>query len=440
MATRRPARLRAVIAVADRAVRPLRRIQRQFRQSVVEPAALAKARFGALGRDVGLVQVARSVSVVAQRTQGLARAALRAAGAVGLIGGGASVAGLAALTHGHAAASAEIRDTSTRLGVMADQLVGMRYAAEQAGAGAQTMDMAVQRLNRRLQDASTGKNKEVAALFRRLGIEIHDANGRVRSAADVMPELAAAFAQNENAALRTKMAFTLFDSEGVRLIPTLAQGRVEFERMTAEGQRLSGMTDELAERGGELADRLTRLAWSARGLSNVVADRLLPVLGPLLDRMSEWTVANREVIASRVAGAVERVAAAVEKVDFAKIVGGAEAAFGVLGNLVDMVGGAENALLGLAALAFAPAIAQVGTFAISVLGLAGNLTRLTLSTLTVARTLVAMTGGVRLLAGALGLVRTAFTTLVAFFAATPFGIAMAAVTALAGGVYLIYRN
>jgi hypothetical protein len=63
-------------------------------------------------------------------------------------------------------------------------------------------------------NAATGGNAELAAAFRRMGIALRDANGKIRTSASVLPELADAFAANENPALRARMATLLFGRGG----------------------------------------------------------------------------------------------------------------------------------------------------------------------------------------------------------------------------------
>ncbi len=83
--------------------------------------------------------------------------------------------------------------TADKVGLTTEALQELRYAAEQAGVDARTLDMAMQRFSRRVGEAAQGKG-ELVAMLRQYGIAVTDARGRTRALEDILADLADAIA------------------------------------------------------------------------------------------------------------------------------------------------------------------------------------------------------------------------------------------------------
>src|SRR5262249_4739792 len=154
----------------------------------------------------------------------------------------------------------------------------LRYGAKRTQIESETLEKGLGKLNRTIADAATGKNKDAAALFARLGINLRDANGHLRGAKDVLPGLASAFERNENEAVRSAMAVALFGKAGESLIPFLARGRGWMEGLSAETKRFGGLTDKHRVGLAELNDRYEELEKAGSGLSSRLSASLAPLL------------------------------------------------------------------------------------------------------------------------------------------------------------------
>ena len=71
---------------------------------------------------------------------------------VALVGG----AGMGALVKQSLAVNDALAKTADRLGLTTEALAGLQHAAELTGAGTKTLDMALQRMTRRIGEAATG--------------------------------------------------------------------------------------------------------------------------------------------------------------------------------------------------------------------------------------------------------------------------------------------
>lgn len=164
---------------------------------------------------------------------------------------GALGAGLAALGSGLAVAGIDrqvdrfeemadsIDKTSQKLDVGVETLQNWRFAAELAGVGANTFDMALQRFIRRSGEAALGTGEARGAL-RELGVELRDGQGNIRKSEELFQDAIRALGRLEDATTRTAVAQKLFDSEGVALV-NLA---TNFDELVGKAEELGVAIDE----------------------------------------------------------------------------------------------------------------------------------------------------------------------------------------------------
>ena len=142
----------------------------------------------------------------------LLRTGIRTLG--GALIGAATVGGLGALIDRSISAADAIGKTADKIGVGVEALQELRFAAKASGVEQQTLDMALQRFTRRAAEAAQGTGEAKDALAQ-MGIALRDQSGNLRSSEDLLGDVADAFAHRGPG--RVRLAFKLFDSEGVAL-------------------------------------------------------------------------------------------------------------------------------------------------------------------------------------------------------------------------------
>lgn len=169
--------------------------------------------------------------------------------------------------------------TASKLGVTSQELQKLRFAAELAGVSTRTTDMALQRFTRRLSEAAVDTGEAKNALIE-LGLNAKELAKLPLE--KQMLELANAFDQVEDSGDRVRLAFKLFDSEGVAFINTLDGGRDALRATLNEvddlGIALSSVTVAGVERAN---DAFLRLASLARGVRDSVVGALAPAFEEL---------------------------------------------------------------------------------------------------------------------------------------------------------------
>lgn len=239
-------------------------------------------RTGAFETDVGRAE---------KRLQQMQKRAAEAGKAIGTaIAGGAVVAGtaLAALAKNGIDAADRLDELSQRLGVSAEKLSALGYAATLTGGNIDTVAGALPRLSKQIAAAGDASSSS-AELFRALGIDVRDAAGNMRDVEDVLPEVADRFKELKDDTLEQALAMELFGKSGAEMLEFLNLGseglRAMEERAASLGLIVSG---ETAAAAAEFNDRLGDLKLASEAFALQVAADLLPAISDLVAQVNQF--------------------------------------------------------------------------------------------------------------------------------------------------------
>jgi Lambda phage tail tape-measure protein (Tape_meas_lam_C) len=172
-------------------------------------------------------------------------------------------------------------DLNTESGKGRDELC---FAAKASGVEQQTLDMALQRFTRRVAEAAQGTGEAKDALAQ-MGIALRDQSGNLRRSENLLGDVADAFARIEDPAERVRLAFKLFDSEGVALVNLLRGGSDALEEMGERARDLGIVLDEALVRDAE------RARTELDTLSQVISANLTRAAleaAPVIADLSSW--------------------------------------------------------------------------------------------------------------------------------------------------------
>lgn len=178
--------------------------------------------------------------------------------------------------------------TADKLGLTTEALAGMRHAAEQTGIAQNTLDMALQRMTRRIAEAGQGTGEAKAAL-KELGL---DAKKLAAGAPDeAFQKIAGAMENVTNKGDKLRLAFKLFDSEGAALVNTLALGTKGLKAMQKEAEALGLAVSRVDAKKIEAAnDAFNRVKGIVKGVGNTIAVKLAPFLKDVADRLKKAAI------------------------------------------------------------------------------------------------------------------------------------------------------
>lgn len=247
----------------------------------------------------------------------------------------------------------EVSKFTATTGIAGSEFKKFQYLAKLGNVPFEALTGSMGKLNKGIGEAAVGKNKALAGLFDQLGIKTRGANGELRSAAEMLPELADAFQRNENPVVRARMGVALFGKSWQEIAPMLVDGSEKINQRLARFRELGLEVKDVKafetqmDAAGRFGDRLDDLSFVAKGFQNTIASGLLPIIEPLLNDLIKWTVANKELIAVEVKAFVRDLADGLRAIDWAAVGRGCKDFISSIKWLVDEIGGAKPALIGL---------------------------------------------------------------------------------------------
>lgn len=204
--------------------------------------------------DQRLVQFDRSVAQSTQKVeQRFERMSVGVSRSMKAFVAAFSVGAITRFVRSSIEAADAIGKTADKIGVTTTALQELRYAAESAGVQQNTLDMALQRFTRRSAEAARGTGEAKDALAE-LGIELRDQSGNLRPTEALLRDVADAFTRVEDPAERVRLAFKLFDSEGVVMVNMLRNGSAGMQEAAKRAHELGLVMDEEMIRSAEDAN------------------------------------------------------------------------------------------------------------------------------------------------------------------------------------------
>lgn len=203
---------------------------------------------------------------------------------------------------------------SQRVGITAEALSGLGYAAEQSKTGTEALQKSLEKLGRAIGEADILAT--YARAFEAAGVATRDAAGQLRGIDEVFLDLADRFAEMPDGAQKTTIAMQLLGRSGAEMIPMLNQGSDAIRGLMEEARRMGIVVSaQTAKAAGDFNDRLNRLRRTGTGLWWQLAGQILPALNRLAESLVVLTDASgpmREVwlgIGSLIGSAVDELAA-----------------------------------------------------------------------------------------------------------------------------------
>lgn len=178
---------------------------------------------------------------------------------------------------------------SQSTGIAVDQLSRTQYALQASGVEAGALDNTIKKLNLSIAEAAGNAKSASAVGFRQMGVDIRTTAGQLKSADQVLLDIADRFKTYADGANKGAIAQEYFGKTGDQLIPFLNQGADGIQRLQEESDRLGNTLDlNTARAAEEFNDRLARLGTTLfNGIGNRIAKELLPVLNSLGKRWEE---------------------------------------------------------------------------------------------------------------------------------------------------------
>ncbi|KAF1027070.1 MAG: Membrane-bound lytic murein transglycosylase D [Acinetobacter bereziniae] len=389
------------ITAVDRATEVINRINNSV-ERMSQPFSRLGSSIKRLGDVSGVNKLARGMGWLTSKVGALLGLVLKLGAPLLALFGGGSIAGLYQMTEGWARLGTATQKTSQILNIGVNELMSWQNMGTLFGISSEQMTQGIRGFSDTLQDAKWGRNQAVFGMLQMLGIGLKHTRTGVIDTEAVLLKLVDKIKviQKRDPAAARKLAQTFGVEE---LLPVLMQGSKAMRQYQSEVRRLQGdITPAMEKRAKDFTRKLDDMKIATGGMRAAIADKLIPVFQPLIQKWTEWMVANRERISTKIAELAERLAKWLDKIDFEKVLDGIvrfiEGCVKVvkwIDRTVEKLGGWGNVLKGLGVLIGVGFVASVGAFigslgsmiaklgiatgAMGALRLAGSLALLTLA-------------------------------------------------------------
>lgn len=365
----------AIITAIDNATAPVRKL-----------AANLKSSFATIGKGVGKA-VSSLADFATAATKWAAVGAVALAGAVGALG-------LSWLD-----AAGELDDFSRQVGVGVEALQELRYAAKLSGVESEVLGGALAALNKGMGQAKAGTGK-LAGFLGKVSPALLAQVKAAKTTDEAFTTIVQAMQQLPDPARRAALAAAAFGGSGAEIARMADDGAEGLAKLREEFRKAGGgMSAEQVAAAAELGDSIDRLKLSLSGVATTLLSRLVPIVGPLVDKLRDWITANRDLIGQKFDEAIRWVGDAIDRIDWPKTIEAVKEFGRAIGKAWEFIGGLKGAAglyAGLMATKLIPAIQAV----IPIVGALINVFRVLFATM-MANPILAV---VALLAGAIALV------------------------------------
>ena len=183
-----------------------------------------------------------------------------------------------------------------KIGIATESLQTLRFAADQSGVAANTLDMALQRFSRRVGEAAQGGG-ELAKTLDQYGIAVRNADGGTRKLESILGDLAESIQGAGSQSEQLRIAFKAFDSEGAALVNMLKQGSEGMEELQ-EKAREAGlvMNDRLIDAAVQAKDQLALATDIIKTGFTKALIALAPTVSRIAENFNEWASSINNVI------------------------------------------------------------------------------------------------------------------------------------------------
>lgn len=328
-----------------------------------------------LSRRSGLQRMSREMRGLSRAMAPLGRAARSAAG------GMARLAGLSgAVSLGAAAASikgfADEADRLAKLGRMTgfavQQLRDLEHVGGLVGISQQKIAAATGTFNKRLGELRAGTGM-LASVLKKTNPELLKQLKTAETTPEALEAVISAMRALPNEADRAALAAAAFSKANQEMSQFATLSADELSKLVAEGRNLRGvLSDDAANKAEAFNDSLYRVGQAVKGIRDAIGTDLMPKLTPLVEKLAEFAVLNREAMSSNIADAITAIATNLSNVDW-QAVGSSLVSLGkslfkfgeTVSTIAGYFGGLEGAMIAVGAITFAPLIASVGQVAVA---------------------------------------------------------------------------
>lgn len=184
-----------------------------------------------------------------------------------------------------------IGQLAAKVGNSVEQMSALSVYAGMAGTSIEAVSGSLAKFNQSLVAAQKPSTQQ-REIFDALGVAVKDAQGNLRSAADVSKDTMIALGSLEDGAVKTALAIKLFGKSGAELIPIMNTMARQSEDLRQATKAYGDAVAALAPAASALADQQAIFTTNQKTLWTQIATQVVPWFTKLLEQWNEMTKAG----------------------------------------------------------------------------------------------------------------------------------------------------
>lgn len=167
---------------------------------------------------------------------------------------------------------------SQKMNMSTEQYQKWAYAMELSGSSIEELREGYNQMSGQISQAVNGTEESQKA-FQRLGVNLKDAQGNLRSTGDIFEDVVVSLQSMDNATERTALAYKLFGESTSKLNPLL-NSNANFLKDVVRTQDALGsqMSGSLVSASAKFQDAITTMKQAWQGFKNVLGETFMPVI------------------------------------------------------------------------------------------------------------------------------------------------------------------
>lgn len=167
---------------------------------------------------------------------------------------------------------------SQRMNMSTEQYQKWAYAMELSGSSIEELREGYNQMSGQISQAVNGTEESQKA-FQRLGVNLKDAQGNLRSTGDIFEDVVVSLQSMDNATERTALAYKLFGESTSKLNPLLNNnGNFLKDVVRTQDALGSQMSGSLVSASAKFQDAITTMKQGWQGFKNVLGETFMPVI------------------------------------------------------------------------------------------------------------------------------------------------------------------
>ncbi len=175
----------------------------------------------------------------------------------------------------------QLNKMSQSVGISVEELAKLKVSAELSDVPLELLGKSLNKLNVAITESTTG-NSEASAAFKSLGVSVLDANGKTRSASDILLSMSDRFNKLADGSAKSALAIKIFGKSGAGLIPFLNQGSEQIQKFSLN------IDSEFAASAEKFNDNLKIVTLGAKNFAIEGIGVILPVLNEAIEKFNSF--------------------------------------------------------------------------------------------------------------------------------------------------------